>query len=61
MAQDEADQKTRADQLRKQIEELTSADEDPKDKPERQPDESPKEYLERRGREIARKKKHRRK
>jgi hypothetical protein len=55
---DERERRRRADELRKQIEELKSVQENSGEAPsaERKPGESPKEYLERRLREVYRKK-----
>ncbi len=47
----------RAEELRRQIQGITSGESKPDDGPEMKPGESPKEYMERRQREMAKKKK----
>ena len=56
-AETEQDKKDRAEQIRRQIEKLKSGDDVAEDEPKRKKGESPKEYLERREREIERLKK----
>jgi len=55
MPEDEQAQRERAEQLRKQIEQMKSHDNSEKDHLEIKPGEPPKEYIERRMREISRK------
>ncbi len=55
MSEDEDARRERAERLRQQIERLKTPDAESEDTPEMQPGESPKEYIERRAHEIARK------